>query len=72
MASVDADLSGLMHDQDDIPDSRLRRDPEYEDFHFHDDDDVIPADDVQPRRVRPPAQRKPSRRLPPRPRYEDD
>ena len=62
-----------MHDPDDIPDSRLRGEPEYQDFHFHDDDDVIPADDVQPRRVRPPpAQRKPSRRLPPRPRYEDD
>ena len=44
-----------MHDPDKIPDARPHRDKEYEDFHFHDDDDVIPADDTEPRTTRPPS-----------------
>ena len=41
------------------------------DAHFHDDDDDVPVDDMQPRRARPPAPRGLSRRLPPR-RYDYD
>ncbi len=73
MASDTADLSRLMVDPDDILDSRPHRDQEYQESHFHDEDEVIPADDVQPRRTRPPVQRKPNRRPPPpRRQYEDD
>jgi hypothetical protein len=48
-----------------------RRHAEYEDPHYHDDDEDVPSDDVNPRGPRTP-HRKPPRRPPPRkPRYED-
>jgi hypothetical protein len=72
MTSDTADLRGLMVDPDDILHPRPHWEQEYQDSRFHDDDEVIPADDVQPRRTRPPVQRKPIRRPPPRRRYEDD
>ncbi len=61
-----------MRDPDAIPDSQPQRDPEYQDFHFHDDDEIIPADDVQRRRSRPPLPRKSNRRPLPRRRFEED
>jgi hypothetical protein len=46
--------------------------PEYEDPHYHDDDE-LPGDDDQPAGHRPIKPRKPSRRIPPprRRHYED-
>jgi hypothetical protein len=44
---------------------------EYEDHHFHDEDEIVPADDEQPRGPRPPGRRRPARRPPPR-RYPED
>jgi hypothetical protein len=44
---------------------------EYEDPHYHDDDDIVPADDVDHPGHRPPVRRKPGRRLPPRRHYEE-
>jgi hypothetical protein len=42
-----------------------RFDTEYEDSQYHDEDDVVPADDGQPRILRPSLGRKPARRIPP-------
>jgi hypothetical protein len=50
---------------------RQRRQKEYEDPHFHDEDEVVPVDDVQPRGPNPPTRRKPNRRPPPRRYYEE-
>ena len=52
-------------------DAKHRRHTEDEDPHYHDEDD-LPAEEGQ-RDTRPPAGRKPSRRVPPprRPRHED-
>ena len=61
-----------MHDPENNPKARPHGDKEYEDFHFHDDDEVIPVDDLGPPKTRPPGQRKPNRRPPPRRRYEED
>ncbi len=61
-----------MHDRENIPKARPHRDKEYEEYHFHDDDEVIPADDAETHRPRVPGQHKPKRRPPPRRRYEDD
>ena len=53
-------------------DPRQRRLKEYEDPHYHDEDEVLPSDDVSERGSRPPARRKPLRRpVPRRPHYED-
>jgi len=43
--------------------NRLGR--EFEDPHYHDDEEAVPFDDGQLRAVRPPAGRKPARRIPP-------
>ena len=52
---------------------RSHRQDDYEDRHFHDEEEVVPADDVHPRGGRPTDPRKPPRRPPPcRPRYEED
>jgi hypothetical protein len=59
-----------MSDEEDIPTSLPHRDADYQDL--RDDEDALPADDSQPRRTRPPAQRKPNRRPPPRRWHEDD
>ena len=45
---------------------------EYDDPHFHDEEELVPADDVEHRGTRPPARRKTVRRLPPRRRYDED
>jgi hypothetical protein len=64
-----------MSDTPETPDEspRQRRLKEFEDHHFHDDDEVAPVDDIQSRGTnRKPMGRKPPRRLPPRrPHYED-
>jgi hypothetical protein len=61
-----------MNDTPDTPpEPKFRRDQEYQDFHYHDEDDVVPADDVDQRRTRQPARRKPPRRPTPRRHYED-
>jgi hypothetical protein len=52
-------------------DHRDPRRKEYEDPHYHDDDDIVPADDVDHPGHRPPVRRKPGRRLPPRRHYEE-
>lgn len=61
-----------MSESPELPDStNPRRRPEYQDFHFHDEDDV-PADEDCRTVPRQPLPRKPSHRLPPRRRHEDD
>lgn len=53
--------------------ARPRRHQEYEDPHFHDEDEPVPVDDLEPPGPRPPRRGKPQRRLPPpRRRYHDD
>jgi hypothetical protein len=52
---------------------RPHRQDDYEDRHFHDEEEVVPADDVPARGSRPPVRRKPSRWPPPRrPHYDED
>jgi hypothetical protein len=62
-----------MTDSSETPNEpRQRPQNEYEDPHFHDDDEVVPVDDVEPRSPRVPSRRKAVRRPPPRrPHYED-
>jgi hypothetical protein len=50
---------------------RPERNKEFEDPHFHDDEDLVPQDDLDRPSRRPPARRKPSRKLPNRRHYED-
>ena len=46
---------------------------EFEDPHYHDDEEPVPSEDGQPRAVRPPLGRKPARRIPPpKRRFDDD
>ena len=60
-----------MNESSETPaDPRPRAHKEYEDPHFHDDDEIAPVDDDQPRGLRPPP-RRPVRRPPPR-RYSED
>jgi hypothetical protein len=66
-------LRPAMSDAFERPDApRSHRDSEYQDFHFHDEDDVAPVEDWERRRMQPPPRRKPN--LPPqrRRRYEED
>jgi hypothetical protein len=61
-----------MHESFDRPDeSDLRRDKEEVDSRFHDDDEVVPADDA-PRQKRSPTRSKPVRRPPYRRHYDED
>jgi len=63
-----------MHDPSETPpgEGAARRHTDYEDPHFHDDDEIVASDDASPEQGhRPPARRKPVR-LPPRRRYPDD
>jgi hypothetical protein len=65
-----------MSDASEIPEHpaepKPRRFQEYEDPHYHDDEEVVPADDIISRSPRNPPRRKPIRRPPPRrPHYED-
>lgn len=47
-------------------DLKNRLAPDYEDPHYHDDEETVPFDDDgQPQSVRPPSGQKPARRLPP-------
>ena len=49
-----------------------RRQQEFEDPHYHDDEgESVPVDDIQSRGPRPPTGRKPIRRPPPRRHYDD-
>ena len=59
-----------MYDPDDLPDSRRQRGEEYQDYHFHDDDETVPTDNEAPRKLAAP--RKPNRRPPPRRHYDED
>jgi hypothetical protein len=62
-----------MHDSFDKPEEmEPRRDSREQDSRFHDDDEIVPADDFESRPHTPPARRKPSRRPPPRRAYYDD
>ena len=60
----------------DSPDSsseaRHRRGIEYQDHHDHDDDELVPVDDVRPRGGRRPAPRKPVPAFPRRRRTDAD
>src|SRR5437016_6273228 len=51
--------------------SRPRRHQEFEDPHFHDDDEVVPTEDAERQGTRPPARRKTVRRPPPRRHYDE-
>jgi hypothetical protein len=59
-----------MSDSPEIPEKPVEpehfRKREYEDPHYHDDDEVLPPDDEAGRGHRLPVRRKPSRRPPPR------
>jgi hypothetical protein len=61
-----------MGDSPDTPNEPKQRfNKEYEDPHFHDDEEVVPADDGERHGTRA-TRRKPARRIPPpRRRYED-
>jgi hypothetical protein len=63
-----------MNDSPETPhEPRQRPRHEFEDNHFHDDDEIVPADDVWPRSKPPAGKRKPPRRPPTRrSAYEDD
>lgn len=61
----------MEHTTDTPNHSDPRRQREYEDPGYHDDIDVVPADDVERHDGRPPVRRKPTRRPPPRRWYED-
>jgi hypothetical protein len=53
--------------------ARPRLSKEYEDPHFHDDDEVAPVEDGEPRASRPAAgKRKSNRPPPPRGRFHED
>lgn len=52
-------------------DSVSRRSNEYEDPHFHDDEETPQSDDMRSSGERLPAKRKPIRKLPSRRHYED-
>ena len=61
-----------MHDsRETSPERRPHQDKEYQDGHFHDDDDDVPADDTRSEPARRPANRKSPRKWPSR-RYDYD
>ncbi len=56
-----------MNDPTNTPgEDRPHRQDDYEDRHFHDEEEIVPADDVPAHGSRPPVRRKPTRRPPPR------
>ena len=63
-----------MTDPIEPPDREMPQRPrEYEDPHYHDEDESIPADDVNPwHGAAQPAWRRPPRRPPPRRHYPED
>jgi hypothetical protein len=60
-----------MHEPQEIPDTREHRDMEFQDAHFHDDEDDVPADDIRNERTHHAATRRPIPKSPQR-RYEFD
>jgi hypothetical protein len=52
------------------PKPRLTR--EYEDPHYHDEDEIAPVEDGEHRPTKPAGNRKPARRIPPPRRFRDD
>jgi hypothetical protein len=61
-----------MHDSFDKPEEPdPRRDRTFQDSRYHDEDEFVPADDIDAPRTRPPARRKPTRRPPLRRHYDD-
>jgi hypothetical protein len=61
------------HPADTPSNPRPRHHSEYEDPHYHDEDEVVPLDDVErPEAPRLPARRKPTRRPPPPRRHYED
>ncbi|HLN29867.1 MAG TPA: hypothetical protein VK395_19135 [Gemmataceae bacterium] len=63
-----------MNDHRQTPDEpQPRHDKEFQDFHYHDDEDVAAGDDPEYRRTRPPgSNRRLARKPPPRRPYYDD
>lgn len=63
-----------MTDNPESPDETPRptKPDDYEDRHYHDDEDVVPTDDAPRRGVRPPVGNKPRRRVPPPRRHQED
>jgi len=60
-----------MQDPRETSEHREQHNNEYQDAHFHDDEEDVPADDIQTRPGHPSAKRKPIRRMPRR-RYDYD
>lgn len=63
-----------MNDSPETPGEPLKLRHDFEDRHFHDDDELVPVDDVRPRATGLPApgRPRPARRPPPRRRSPDD
>jgi hypothetical protein len=62
-----------MHEPSNSPsEPRPRHAQEFEDPHFHDEDESVPADDVEPHAGQPLARRRALRRPPPRRRYYEE
>jgi len=51
---------------------RPRREEDFQDSRFHDDDEIVPADDIRPRQTRVPGRQKPVRRPSPRRHWDED
>jgi hypothetical protein len=62
----------MSENTDDIGSPRERLNREYEDPHFHDEDEPLAPDETPPLAQRLPARGKANRKLPPRRRYEYD
>jgi hypothetical protein len=61
-----------MNDSPDKPGEPRQRQHDFEDRHFHDDEEIVPVDDVHPRSTNPMPKRKPIRRPPPLRRHYDE
>jgi len=73
-ASRLAKTSGVitMNEPLDEPQDPKAREKEYPDLYNQDEYEEVPTDDIQPRRQRLPARRKPSRKPPPPRHYDED
>ena len=61
-----------MHEPHETPSTRQQRDREFQDAHFHDDEDDIPGDDLRSERPRRPVAKRNPLPKTPRRRYEYD
>ena len=62
-----------MNNPPDPPETpRQRHQKEYEDCHFHDEDESVPSDDFDKGGKRPPVRRRYIRKPPPRRSYDED